>query len=164
MSNEKDETIGMTAETIAGDLIGALMSEIRLMPDIWVKIGADEQDEILDRIRARVNDNVREAVKLISSAGRITVAGDLKRVVFADKVEAVFQLSKHDPAVLELCESQGSACLIVVSNPGQHMGGAQADPRQMALPGVGPDHEADSILEQVKRRAQKGGEAQGDAS
>ena len=153
---EKDE-IDMTTETIAGDLIGMLVGEVRLMPDIWQKLGPNEQDEIIERVRKRVTDNVRKAVTLIASAGRITVAGDLKKVTFADKVEAVFTLAKSDPSALELCHAQGQACLIVVANPGAHMGGAgdEAAQRQLSIPGVDGDDEAQAVIKQAQRRTGK---------
>lgn len=162
MTNEAKSNVEMTTGTIAGDLIAMLVGELKLLPDIWPKIGPDEQDEIIERVRNRVTDSVRTAVGLIASAGRITVAGDLKKVTFADKTEAVFSLSKHDPNVQELCHAQGQACLIVVAGAGEHMGGAgdEAAERQLSIPGVnGDDHghgDANAILEQVRRRAGKG--------
>lgn len=155
MSDIENEEIDMTVDTIAGDLIGMLVGELRLLPDIWPKVGPDEQDEIIERVRKRVTDNVRKAVSLIASAGRITVAGDLKKVTFADKVEAVFTLAKSDPSALELCHAQGQACLIVVANPGAHMGGAgdEAAQRQLSIPGV--DDDAAAVLRQVQRRTGK---------
>lgn len=158
MTDEAKSTQDMTTDTIAGDLIGMLVGELKLLPDIWPKIGPDEQDDIIERVRKRVTDSVRQAVKLIASAGRITVAGDLKKVTFADKVEAVFSLSKNDPSALELCHAQGLACLIVVASAGLHMGGAgdEAAERQLALPGTeGDTGEANAILEQVRRRLGK---------
>jgi hypothetical protein len=155
MSDVENDEIDMTAETVARDLIGMLVGEIRLMPDIWQKLGPNEQDDIIERVRKRVMDNVRKAVTLIASAGRITVAGDLKKVTFADKVEAVFTLAKSDPSALELCHAQGQACLIVVSNPGAHMDGAgdEAAQRQLSIPGV--DDEANAVIKQVQRRTGK---------
>lgn len=151
MSNE---IIGMTSETVAGDLIGALVQELRLMPDIWPRIGPNEQDEIIDRIRARVLDNVRAAVNLIASEGRITVVGDLKKVTFSEKVEAVFTLGKNDPAVRELTTAQGQACIIVVAAAANHMGGADDlhAERQTTLI-TGEDDAANQIIEQARRRS-----------
>jgi hypothetical protein len=158
MTDEAQSNHEMTAETVAGDLIGMLVGELKLLPDIWPKIGPDEQDDIIERVRKRVSDSVRQAVKLIASAGRITVTGDLKKVTFADKVEAVFSLSKNDPRALELCHAQGLACLIVVASAGLHMGGAgdEAADRQLALPGTqGDSAEANAVLDQVRRRLGK---------
>jgi hypothetical protein len=154
MSEQAKDEILMTTETIAGDLIGMLVGELRLLPDIWPKIGPDEQDDIIERVRKRVTDNVRKAVELIASNGRITVAGDLKKVTFADKVEAVFSLSKNDPSALELCHAQGMPCLIVVASAGEHMGGAGdlAAERQLSI--VTPeDDAANAIIKQAQRRA-----------
>lgn len=147
-----------TTETIAGDLLAMLLQEFRLLPDIWIKVGFDEQQEIIDRIRKRVTDNVREAVRLIASGDRMTVAAELKKVTFADKVEAVFSLAKRDPAAMDLCHAQGLACLIVVSDAGQHMGGTDApqkDLRQKDMfDGSEKGSDANALIEQVRRRAQ----------
>ncbi|WP_423396064.1 hypothetical protein [Burkholderia sp. LMG 21824] len=161
--NGKDEKLAdvhvRTTETIAGDLIGALVQELRLLPDIWIKVGYDEQQDILERIKKRVTDNVREAVRMIASADRMTVAAELKRVTFADKVEAVFSLAKRDPSAMELCHAQGLACLIVVADANQHMGGTDApqkDIRQRDMFDGGEGNgDANSILEQVRRRSQQ---------
>ena len=154
MTKEAKSTEEMTVESMASDLISALVGELKLMPDIWPKIGQDEQQDIIERVKNRVSDNVRKAVHLIASAGRITVAGDLKKVTFADKTEAVFALSKHDPNVQQLCHAQGQACLIIVAPSDLGGGGGEKDPRQMGLPLEGDEHgDANAILEQVRRRA-----------
>jgi hypothetical protein len=157
MENENDlkDTAVMTSETVAGDLIGMLVQELRLLPDIWPRIGPEEQEGIIERVRKRVTDNVRRAVELIASDGRVTVTGDLKRVTFGDKVEAVFTLSKNDPRARDLCEAQGMPCLIVVAPAAAHMGGAGdlAAERQMAIPGIDGDGAANAIIQQAKRRA-----------
>lgn len=157
MKPDNDGVI-MASETIASDLIGMLVGELKLLPDIWPKIGPDEQDEIIGRVRDRVTDNVRRAVSLIASEGRISVVGDLKKVTFGDKVDAVFSLTKHDPAVRDLCEAQGQACIIVVATAGAHMRDADAlaAERQTSIPGLSGDDEASSIIEQVRRRMQGG--------
>lgn len=155
MSN-KETVVDMTTSTIAGDLIAMLVGELKLLPDIWPRIGPDEQDDIIERVRNRVTDNVRKAVTLIASEGRITVVGDLKKVTFGDKVDAVFALSKNDPGVRDLTTAQGQMCIIVVAAAANHMGGAddEAAERQTNLPGLDGDDAANSILEQVRRRAQ----------
>ncbi|MFG7180715.1 hypothetical protein ACGYQ5_14400 [Burkholderia pseudomallei] len=148
-----------TTETIAGDLLAALLQEFRLLPDIWVKVGFDEQQEIVERVRKRVTENVREAVRLIASGDRMTVAAELKKVTFADKVEAVFSLGKRDPTAMELCHAQGQACLIVVADAQQHMGGTDApqkDLRQRDMfDGTEKGSDANSLIEQVRRRTKK---------
>ena len=152
-----DDAVTMTVETVAGDLLNALMQELRLLPDIWPKLPEAEQEEIVDRLRKRVADNVREAARLIASAGRMTIVGELKKVTFGDKIAAVFEFGKHDPSATELVHAQGLACLVVVADGGAHMGGLdapQSDPDQPNLPGVGGgDGSAMQIIEQASRRS-----------
>jgi hypothetical protein len=160
MTNEaNNDVVGMTAETVAGDLLGMLVGELKLMPDIWPRIGPDEQDDIIERVRKRVTDNIRKAVNLIASEGRITVIGDLKKVTFSDKVEAVFTLGKNDPSVRELTTAQGQACIIVVAAASNHMGGVEDlhAERQTSLI-TGEDDAANRIIEQARRRSQNNGD------
>jgi hypothetical protein len=150
-----NEAVDMASDTLAGDLLGALLQEIKLLPDIWPKIGQGEQDEIIERLRKRVTDNVRMAVGLIASDQRITVVADLKKIVFGDKTEAVFVIADRDPARLDLAECRGQACLIVVTNPGAYMGGlddVRSEPNQGNLPGV---DSGSQVIEQARRRSQR---------
>jgi hypothetical protein len=157
--NANDEIIGMTSETVAGDLIGMLVGELKLLPDIWPKIGPDEQDDIIERVRKRVTASVRQAVHLMAGDGRVTVVGDLKKITFADKVEAVFALGKNDPAAIDLTTCTGQPCLIVVANAAQHMKGADElqAVRQLDIEGTEGDEAARGIIEQARRRAQENG-------
>ena len=167
---EEEKSLAVrTSETIAGDLVSALVQEFRLLPDIWAKLGHEEQREIVDRIRERVRDNVREAVRLIASGDRMTIAAELRKVTFADKAEALFAISKRDPAAMELCHVQGLTCLIVMADARQHMGGVDAeqkDVRQRDMFERGAGADANAMIEQVRRRTQKpkGPPAEGDAN
>lgn len=155
--NNTTDAKEMASETIAGDLLRMVLGELRLMPDIWHKLSEKEQTKIIERCRERVMKNVREAVKLVASAGRVCVTGDLKKVSMSDKVEAVFALPMRDPSLAELCEARGKACLIVVASADEHMGGvdtAVADPDQRELPDIGA---AGSIIEQARRRSKDAG-------
>ncbi|TCG08353.1 hypothetical protein BZM27_12520 [Paraburkholderia steynii] len=167
MSEEQHDSnaIEMTSETIARDLIAMLVGELKLLPDIWPRIGPDEQDDIIERVRKRVGDNVRKAVHLIASEGRVVVTGDLKKVTFSDKVEAVFTLGKNDPKAGELTHVQGQPCLIVVASAGQHMQGADelAAERQTSIPWLGDDSAASAIIKQAQRRSKNRPKSDGEA-
>lgn len=158
-------------DTLAGDLIAALVQEIKLLPDIWPKIGEGEQRDIIDRLRNRVTENVRQAVHIIASAERITVAADLAKVDFsAGGVKAVMTVARRDPGRLDLADSIGRGCLIVVADPGAFLGGADAvkpTPAQGDLLEEAGATAARSIIEQSRRRAKEtpaAGAAQGEAA
>jgi hypothetical protein len=136
--NQFQETMTMTADSVGRDLLQALLQEIKLLPDVWPKIPKAKQDDVIDRLRERVETKVKMAVHLISAEGRTVVAGDLDQITIKDGVKAVIKFSASAPSLHELYESSGKAVLVVVANPGAHTGGmdeikGEADQRAMDL-------------------------------
>lgn len=130
--------LSMTSETLGRDLLQALVQEIKLLPDVWPKLPKTRQDDVIDRMRERVQANVQMAVHLIASEGRTVVAGDLDQITIKDGVKAVVKFGSHAPNLHELYEASGKAVLVVVANPAQHTGGmdavtGEADQRAMDL-------------------------------
>lgn len=137
-SNEAKATMNMTADTVGRDLLQALVQEIKLLPDVWPKLSKSKQDDVIDRLRDRVETKVKMAVHLIASEGRTVVAGDLDQITIKDGVKAVIKFSASAPSLHELYESQNKAVLVVVANHAQHTGGmdevtGEADQRAMDL-------------------------------
>lgn len=138
MNDETKQTLSMTAETIGKDILQALVQEIKLLPDAWVKIPKAKQDDVIDRLRNRVETNVKMAVHLVASEGRTVVAGDLDQITIKDGVKAVVKFGSSAPNLHELYEASGKAVLVVVANPAQHTGGmdeikGESDQRAMDL-------------------------------
>lgn len=130
--------LAMTSETVGRDLLQALVQEIKLLPDTWAKTPKAKQDDVIGRLRDRVETNVRMAVHLISAEGRTVVAGDLDQITIKDGVKAVVKFSPHAPNLHELYDASGKAVLVVVANPAQHTGGmddvkGESDQRAMDL-------------------------------
>ncbi len=74
MKNEKHNDdvkalLSMTAETIGRDLLQALVQEIKLLPDVWQKLSQKKQDDVIDRLRNRVETNVKMAVHSLRARG-----------------------------------------------------------------------------------------------
>jgi 23S rRNA U2552 (ribose-2'-O)-methylase RlmE/FtsJ len=132
------ETLAMTADTVGRDLLQALVQEIKLLPDVWPKLSKSKQDDVIDRLRDRIETKVKMAVHLISAEGRTVIAGDLDQITIKDGVKAVIKFSQSAPALHELYECSGKAVLVVVADPAQHTGGmdeikGEADQRAMDL-------------------------------
>lgn len=138
--------LNMTVETIGRDVLQALVTEIKLMPDVWPKLSEAKQNDIIDRLRARVDHNVKMAVHLIASNGRIVVAGDLDQITIKDGVKAVVKFGGSAPNLHELYDAAGKSVLIVVASPAEHTGGmdeikGESDQRGLSM---GPEyHEND---------------------
>ncbi|BDD93503.1 hypothetical protein PanNE5_29430 [Pandoraea sp. NE5] len=114
-SPEMKDTMNMTATTLGKDLLGALVQEIRLLPDVWVKLAEHKQNDVIDRLRTRVDAAVKMAVHLIASQGRVVVVGDLDQITIKDGAKAVVKIGKSVTALHDLAEAQGQAVLLVLS-------------------------------------------------
>ena len=76
--------LNMTAQTVGKDLLSALIDEIHTLPDVWQKLSQAKQADIIERVSKRVDYNVKRAVHLIASDGRIVVAGDVEQIVIKE--------------------------------------------------------------------------------
>jgi hypothetical protein len=107
--------LGMTADTVGKDLLSALVSELKLMPEPWQKMPKRKQNDILDRLRDRVAANVKMAVHLISASGRIVVNGELEQITIKGGAKAVINVSRGAESLHDFYDAQGTEVLIVVS-------------------------------------------------
>ncbi|WP_211091446.1 hypothetical protein [Pseudothauera rhizosphaerae] len=113
----------MTAQSIGKDLLSALVTEIKLLPEPWQKLSEAKQNDIIDRLRARVEHNVGMAVHVLAAQGRATVVGDLEQIVIKDGVKATLKFSPAAPSLHELYEAQGKAVLVIVAAAADHTAG-----------------------------------------
>lgn len=136
--NAPQDFRNMTADTLGKDLLSALVTEIKLLPDPWQKLSKAKQDDIIDRLRARVESNVKMAVHLLAAEGRVTIAGDLDQITIKDGVKAVVKFGAGAVNLHELYDVAGKAILLVVANAADHTGGmneiaGESDQRAMDL-------------------------------
>lgn len=59
MENDRKKLLNMTAETVGKDLLSALVQEIKLLPNTWPKMSENRQNDLIDRLRKRVETNVK---------------------------------------------------------------------------------------------------------
>lgn len=102
------------AETLGSDLLGALLDEIKILQQPWQSMPKHKQDEVIDRLRDRVKDNVQQAVSIIAADTRVTVTATLDQVTFKGGIEAKLKLSKANQHRLDLADNVGEQVLIVI--------------------------------------------------
>ncbi|WP_462370336.1 cell division protein FtsK [Oxalobacter formigenes] len=146
MENERKELLNMTVETIGKDILGALVQEIKLMPDVWPKLSESKQNDVIERLRNRVETNVKMAVHLIASDGRTVVTGDVESITIKDGIKAVLKFPKSTPNLPDLCLSEGGPVLVVLAGDSEHTHGmdevrGESDQRAMNL---GDEYKPDS--------------------
>ncbi|SET40423.1 hypothetical protein SAMN05216326_12520 [Nitrosomonas marina] len=113
----------ITAETAGRDLLEALVQEIRLMPDVWQKMAKKKQDDVIERLRSRVEENIKMVVHVLSAQGRIVVVGDLEQITIKDGVKAVIRFGTNASNLHELYDANGKSVMVVVADAADHTGG-----------------------------------------
>ncbi|WP_157128487.1 DNA translocase FtsK [Cupriavidus sp. USMAA2-4] len=150
-SPEMRETLNMTATTLGKDLLSALVLELKMLPDTWAKLSQKKQDDILDRLRSRVDASVKMAAHLIAANGRTVVQGDLDKITIKDGAQVLIKFGKSVSALHELAEAQGQAVLLVLSGDGsQYTGGmdevrGESDQRGLDLGKEYTDQDGDGM-------------------
>ncbi|HUA79393.1 MAG TPA: ribosome modulation factor [Dyella sp.] len=122
-NDEVSSILNMTTDTIGIDLLNALVTELKLLPDVWHKLPKARQDDVIDRLRKRVESNVKMAVHLLASKGRTVVTGDLDQITIKDGVKAVVKFGLSAPHLQALYESSGKPVLVVVAGVEEHIDG-----------------------------------------
>lgn len=121
--SETQDPRTMTADTIGKDILSAIVMELKLLPKPWPKLSEAKQNDIIDRLRDRVDANVKMAVHLIASQGRTVVAGDLDQITIKDGVKAVVKFGPNAANLHDLYDVAGKAVLVVVADAENHTTG-----------------------------------------
>jgi len=124
MQNAQDIRI-TAAESMAKDLLSSLVTEIKLLPDIWEKLVQEKQDDIIDRLRKTVIQAVKNAVHIIAFQGHTAIPGELEQILIKDGAKATVKIIKEAQSLHNLCEVQGGAVFIVCADHLQYLGGVQ---------------------------------------
>lgn len=118
--NESSDPRKMTADSIGVDILGALVTEIKLLPDVWPRLSKAKQDDVIDRLRKSVQHHVDMAVHIIVSDDRTVVAGTLEKVTIKGNVEAVIKFDTNTGNLPELfaaaADKESKAVLVVVAD------------------------------------------------
>ena len=140
----------MTADSVGRDLLQALITELKLLPKPWAALTKAKQDDVIDRLRARVENQIKMAVHVLASDGRTTITADLEQVTAKDGIKAQFKISQASQGRHDLFDSVGRACLIVLANAEDHTGGmddiqGEHDQRAMDLGREYTDNDGDGM-------------------
>lgn len=109
--------------TMCGDLLGALIDEIRTMPDVWQKTSEEKQAQIIERLTRRVESAVKTAVHIIASDGKPQIEVTLEGVTVKDKIKAALIIPNGSALLHDLIDSQGEQILVVLPRTSQYLGG-----------------------------------------
>lgn len=127
---------GIAAETMHGDLMAIVLDELKAAPDVWQKLGEQEQDDVIGRVKRRTGAVIEDCVRMIATRGFTRIAAKVDSITVKDGIKAVFTLSQFAASRHELVDAQGQTAYIVLADTDAFAGGTeahQADPDQGAL-------------------------------
>jgi len=130
------ETQAKATDTLGRDLLEMMVLELKMLPKPWPKLSQNQQNDVIDRMRARVLDGIKTTVHMIASDGRAVADAMLKKVVFKGGITAEFELSKSCPTRHQLADAEGKLCLIVVADAADYtsdMDGVKGESDQRAM-------------------------------
>jgi uncharacterized protein YbjQ (UPF0145 family) len=138
MSEESKATMNITAESVGAALLQAFVLEAKRLPDIWDKLSEAQQNEVLDRMRDCIADQVREAVYQLASQGRATVIGELEQITIKNGAKAVVKMARSNESLADFYEAQGQCVFVSLNNASEHLSGmdtikGEADQRALTL-------------------------------
>lgn len=120
---EKKDIREMTSESIGSDLLQALLAEIKLLPKPWEALTKSKQDDIIDRLRSRIEHNVKMAIHILAADGRTMVVGELDQITIKDGIKAVVKFGVKQDNLHEMYDATGKSVLVIVSDAKDHLVG-----------------------------------------
>jgi hypothetical protein len=132
----ENDTIKISEKFLLGDLLKVVMQEMRTMPFSWAMLPEKDQQKIIDRVKEKTEEAVRQTVKMIAADARPHLVADVESVTFKDGIKAVLSVAKQAADRHELSDAVGTMVLIVLPHIEKHLGGEapKADKDQPDLP------------------------------
>lgn len=125
---EDSAIVELASATMTGDLLTALVDELKAAPDVWPKLSQHKQDAIIDRFHRRIGEAIKEAVRMIASDNRPTIRAKLEQLVSKDGIKAVLTIAQTDPQRHDLLDAVGQRVLLLVADADQYGGGERPVP------------------------------------
>lgn len=131
---ENIPTLEENKTTLAGSLMQFMIDEIRQMPDVWVKLSEEKQNEIIDRVEKQARSNVARAVDIVLSDGRPSVSARIDKIEFKKGIKIVLDAYLDEEYKHALVDhGRRGEVMVVLVNKDQYTGGpktVEADPDQ----------------------------------
>lgn len=116
-SKKNGEHPRLDTATLQGDVRDAILAWLRMAPDPWERMTADQQRETIDRGETLAEYLVVECVRLVSAKGFPTIAGKLVKCQIKDAMQLQVDASRHDVQRLQVIDNVGRPVVLVIAAP-----------------------------------------------
>lgn len=115
------DTLAKTESSAGKRLLQALVTELKLQSPRYSTMNEDAQGEVLDRLRAQVDEAVRECVSEIAANKCESARVTIESVTFKDGVKIVLKTISSGTAAI-IAGEVGSQALLVLCDPEMFIG------------------------------------------
>lgn len=142
----------IAAANMGKSMMDLMLQELKAAPDVWQKMSAQQQSEVIERFRLRIQYAIAGAVNTVVTGGHIALAGTIDSIAKKDKIKltVIIDRNNNSDAMHEFyLADSGAACQILMADAGQYCGGMdliEAEPDQGALFGNEPELPDDQLL------------------
>jgi hypothetical protein len=115
------ESMAITAATMGHDFLAAMLTELRSMPGHWAALNAEKQQEIIGKLKEKIQAGIETAVRIMLTSEFPAVQADVDHVSFKGGIVAGLKIPKDAPYRHQLADAQGMKVLVVISDPQRWM-------------------------------------------
>ena len=137
-------------DSIGKRLLQAMLAELVMLSPRYNALTQEAQQEIIDRLRSQLEDEIGNAVHTIAAQSFETVPATIASVAFRDEVKATLTMNNNNGAgtggIHALADRVGGACMVVLCDDAQFRVGMDAvkgQPNQHDLLQHGPGDDDD---------------------
>lgn len=110
------DPIALTSATMGHDFLAAMLAELRQMPDHWMRINADLQQKIIERLKEKIRTGIEKAVTIFMKGEFPAVTADLKGVTMGTNITASLSVRRDALCRHALFDAQGTQVLIIITD------------------------------------------------
>lgn len=113
------------SDSIGNVLLKALLTELKMLSPRFTHQSEEIQQEIIERLRLQVGDQLREAVTQIAAKSYKAIPGTIVKVQFKEGVQTQINMNRTNKVVHDVADSVGSEVMIVLCDMDEFLGGME---------------------------------------
>lgn len=117
------DVAGDLRESLGKELLSAVYEEITNLRTPWVITPQQQQQELIDRLRTRVENLVAYAVTRIGTGGFPFVSATIDSLTIKDEGKAVLMLNREPSTMHPVADGVGSRCVLVFADKEAYIAG-----------------------------------------
>jgi hypothetical protein len=122
-ANERMALTAISEKFLFGDLLKFMLAEIRELSVPFKVLTEKQQQAVIDRIRERTQDTVKEVVRIVGGKARPVVEAQIESVLFKDGVKVTLTFGKSAGDRHAIADAAGDVVLLILPRYDEVLGG-----------------------------------------